>query len=531
MKKQITLFATLVLWASTFFAQHPNIAIDANTTADEPSICIDPKNTKRIVAGSNINNVYYSNDAGRSWTKKKQNSNFGVYGDPVIVCDTAGAFYHFHLSNPSFGSWIDRIVCQKSTDGGRTWNDGSFMGLDGAKNQDKHWISIDRKTNTLYCTWTQFDKYESTEPQDSSHILFSKSTDAGKTWTAAKRLNAQGGDCIDDDKTVEGAVPSVGPNGEVYVAWAGPLGLVFNRSLDGGATWLPRETKIADIGGGWNYEISGLFRCNGLPFTACDTSQSPYRGTVYVNWSDQRNGETNTDVWLAKSTDGGKNWSQPIRVNDDGSNRQQFMSSMTLDQSNGWLWFLFYDRRTTTGDLTDVYMALSRDGGATFQNFKVSEQPFAPVKSSFFGDYTHISAVNNVVRPIWTAMDATGQKTIYTALVNIDVLGLDTDGTSRYSQEGAILSKEITKTSYYLKPVDNQLFVRFELCKSTKLTLRLSDVTGKIVSTAFEKKAFKKGKHEEMIDLKNSHLPADTYIYTIENKRGKILARNRFVKK
>lgn len=521
MKKQITFL--LLLFTSLLSAQHQNILIDAAGSADEPSIAIDPKNPTRLVAGSNIDNIYYSTDAGRSWTKKKQTSNFGVYGDPVIVCDTAGAFYHFHLSNPSFGNWIDRIVCQKSTDGGRTWNNGSFMGLNGTKNQDKHWIAIDRKTNAMYCTWTQFDKYESVAPQDSSHILFSKSTDGGATWTTAKRLDAQGGDCIDDDKTVEGAVPSVGPNGEVYVAWAGPSGLVFNRSLDGGATWLPRETKIADIGGGWNYDISGIFRCNGLPFTACDTSRGAYRGSIYVNWTDQRNGASNTDVWLAKSTDGGNSWSLPKRVNDDNSNRQQFMSSMTLDPSNGWLWFIFYDRRAyTMGDSTDVYMALSRDGGETFQNFKISEQPFKPLQSAFFGDYTHVTAMNNVVRPIWTAMNGSGQKSIYTALVNIDALRVDTEGES--------LSKEISKTSCYPNPVDNQLFVRFDLRNSAKLSLRLYDTSGKLVATVFEKKGFQSGKNEEAIELRNMNLPSGNYIYTIENKRGKPLATNRFVK-
>ena len=45
------------------------------------------------------------------------------------------------------------------------------------------------------------------------------------------------GDAKDSDGTVEGAVPAVGPNGEVYVAWAGPKGSVFDRSDDGGWTF------------------------------------------------------------------------------------------------------------------------------------------------------------------------------------------------------------------------------------------------------------------------------------------------------
>jgi hypothetical protein len=519
MKRRFYMAIIALFFCEIITAQHPNIVIDNSGGADEPSICLDPRNPNRMVAGSNIANVYYSSDAGKTWTKKIQQSSFGVYGDPVIVCDTAGAFYHFHLSNPPTGSWIDRIVGQKSTDGGKTWNDGAFMGKDGTKNQDKHWISVDHRTNTLYCTWTQFDKYESRLLQDSSHIMFSKSTDSGASWSAAKRIDAQGGDCLDDDNTVEGAVPCVGTNGEVYVAWAGPTGLVFNRSLDGGATWLPRERKIADIGGGWTYDISGIYRANGLPFTACDTSQSPRRGTIYVNWSDQKNGADNTDIWLTKSTDGGGTWSPQKRVNDDNSNRQQFFTSMTVDQKTGWLWFVFYDRRNFSGDDTDVYMALSKDGGETFQNFKVSEQAFSPRSTTFFGDYTHVSAQNNVVRPVWTAMNAQGQKTIYTALVNIGILTSNT--------EGGILSKNIAAISAYPNPTTSDLTVNFETIGSQKLSLKICDTTGKLIQTAFEKKKFDEGKNTEIVNLTN--VAAGAYMYVLQNKRGKTVASGQFV--
>ena len=66
MKKQMTFF--LLFLTVTLFAQHQNIVIDAAGAADEPSIAIDPKNPNRLVAGSNIDNFYYSSDAGRSWT-------------------------------------------------------------------------------------------------------------------------------------------------------------------------------------------------------------------------------------------------------------------------------------------------------------------------------------------------------------------------------------------------------------------------------------------------------------------------------
>ena len=113
----------------------------------------------------------------------------------------------------------------------------------------------------------------------------------------------------------------------------------------------------------------------------CDISNSPYNGNIYVVWSDQRNGATNTDIFLSKSTDGGDTWSAAIKVNNDNTTRQQFFVWSTIDHSTGHLWFVFYDRRNTTGAATDVYVAKSTDGGNTFENFKVSETSFTPTSS------------------------------------------------------------------------------------------------------------------------------------------------------
>src|SRR5215203_5304577 len=112
-------------------AQHPNILISNSNNPEEPSIYINPKNPAVLVAGANIQSAYYSLDTGRTWTTQLLNSSNGVWGDPVIICDTAGQFYFFHLSNPPGPAFVDRIVCQKSIDSGKTWNDGTTFGLNG----------------------------------------------------------------------------------------------------------------------------------------------------------------------------------------------------------------------------------------------------------------------------------------------------------------------------------------------------------------------------------------------------------------
>ena len=78
-------------------------------------------------------------------------------------------------------------------------------------------FAIDWNNINIYVTWTQFDRYGSADPLDSSIILFSRSLYAGQSWSTPIRINKVAGDCIDSDNTVEGAVPAVGPNGEIYV--------------------------------------------------------------------------------------------------------------------------------------------------------------------------------------------------------------------------------------------------------------------------------------------------------------------------
>ncbi|MEI7980581.1 MAG: T9SS type A sorting domain-containing protein [Bacteroidota bacterium] len=486
-------------------AQYPNILIGNTNSANEPSIMINPKNTDQMVAGSNINNYYYSSDAGTTWTSGQLSSPYGVWGDPVIIVDTTGNFYFLHLSNPSSGEWIDRIVSQKSTNGGQTWSTGTFMGLNGSKDQDKEWGVVNRMNNHIYVTWTQFDNYGSFNSLDSSVILFSKSINSGVSWSPPKRINRVAGDCLDMDNTVEGAVPAVGPNGEIYVSWAGPLGLVFNSSPDGGNTWNDTNIFVCSIPGGWDYMVGGIYRANGLPVTCCDLSNGPSHGNVYINWSDQRNGTTDTDVWFVKSTDGGLSWCAPKRVNDDPPGRQQFFTWMTVDQVTGYIYFVFYDRRNYTDNRTDVYMAVSRDGGETFENFKISDSPFNPNAGVFFGDYTCVSAHNNVVRPIWTRLQYSALS-VWTATIDSINVGTGPDPKPYVS---------LSLDQNYPNPVKEHTYFSYKVHSPTKVTLKVFNILGKEIASLFQDKMVNAGKYIEYFDVSGNRFPPGIYYFSL----------------
>lgn len=488
-------------------AQFPNIVIGTSNSPNEPSIMINPKNPQQMVVGANINTYYYSGDAGTTWSEGQLSSTYGVWGDPVIITDTLGHFYFFHLSNPASGDWLDRIVCQKSLNGGQSWSNGSYMGLNGVKDQDKEWGIVNPYNNHIYVTWTQFDSYGSSNVQDSTVILFSKSLNGGTTWSPALRINKVAGDCQDMDNTVEGAVPAVGPEGQIYVSWSGPQGIVFDRSTDDGLTWNDTDLVVADMPGGWDFGVPGIYRANGMPVTCCDLSDGPYRGSIYINWSDQRNGINDTDVWFIKSTDNGATWCQPKRVNDDPPGKQQFFTWMTVDQITGFIYFVFYDRRNYNDNRTDVFMAVSRDGGETFENFKVSNAPFTPNAGVFFGDYTCVSAFNNVVRPVWTRLQGNALS-IVTAKVDSVYVGLDPD---------PLPSSSLSLEQNFPNPGTDHTCFSYKVHQPSVLTLKVFNIMGKEVATLFQDKMVPSGKYIEYFDISKYQVPPGIYIVRLQS--------------
>jgi len=494
----------IVIMAS---AQHTNILIDDDQSGgqpSEPSIVIDPKNPLHIMAGSILNRYYYSMDGGHTWPPGRLTSPWGVWGDPVLAVDTNGRYYYFHLANPPGTPFADRIICQRADSVNAAWNQRTYFGQDPVKLQDKIWGTIDQATNRIYAMWTQFDWYGNPDPAFKSNIRFSRSTDGAQTWSDPVCINETPGGCMDDSYTVEGPVPAIGPNGEIYAIWAGPLGLMMDKSTDGGITWRDHDIFVAGIPGGWTYTIPGINRCNGLPVTKCDLSNSPHHGTIYVNWSDQRNGTDDTDIWLVKSTDGGLSWSQPARVNDDQPGRHQFMTWMDVDQVTGYLWFVWYDRRNHEDQNTDVYMAVSRDGGASFSNFRISESPFVPYANLFFGDYTNVSAHNNVVRPVWARMQ-NGLNSIWTAIINPDIIGME--------QDKPFAAQPVAT---FPNPFSENSWIAYKLSEPSEVTIKLFDALGNTLATPLDHCRKNAGKYVEHISAQKYNLKPGVYFVILE---------------
>ena len=440
MKSWTKLLLLLPIFSITAIAQQVVriTAPDAINPA-EVSIAINPKNPDNMIAASfqtgrppkpRAGSYHYVTfDGGKTWkTVSTPNPTNLVQGDDVLAFSNDGVAYHVHLSFD--GIRLARpvraengMIVNVSKDGGNTWSAGTAA-INHINTvipfEDKPGLVVDnaagsRWRGNVYLAWTRFDVYGSANPEDHSQIYFSRSTNQGQSFSMPFRISDTGGDCLDSDNTVEGAVPAIGPKGEVYVVWAGPLGLVLDKSLDGGLTF-GKDKVIGNIPGGWDFGVQNLERANGMPTTGVDLSDGPNKGTLYVNWIDARNGDP--DVFVMYSRDGGNTWSGPVRVNDDPvkNGKEQFFTWMSIDPIDGSVNVVFYDRRDTTGATTGLTLARSVDGGRTFVNRKIDVKPFLINPSIFFGDYSGISAYAGRVVPVFMHFDDNNRLIVSVAL-------------------------------------------------------------------------------------------------------------------
>src|SRR5437660_777880 len=127
------------------------------------------------------------------------------------------------------------------------------------------------------------------------------------------------------------ASPSVGPSGEVYVAWNDYVAnaIVFNSSYDGGHSWgVPRtissKTLPFDIG----IPAESFRGALVYPSLDVDRSNGARRGRIYCSWMDLTSASV-TDIFISYSDNNGLRWSTPTHVPDQ--------LSYKVDRFNHWL--------------------------------------------------------------------------------------------------------------------------------------------------------------------------------------------------
>ena len=399
------------------FRPHPN----PNATQSEMSIDVHPSNPNIILCSANTSDwppttiygagSYWTIDGAANW------SGFDIppfgynWGDPASIIGPNGNFYQNYIT------LTDGQEVSVSTDYGVNWIAYSIIENPGIL-ADKNHFMVDKTlsspyANRAYCSWTDFNGPNNLD------IVLRYSTNFGQTWSSSINIsNSLSTSYLDQGVNIQTA-----SNGDVYLTWAtyiappafnGEDAIGFSKSTNGGITWTP-ATFIYQA---TNYGIRGVLvskdsiRVNSWPSMAVDRSGGPYNGNIYICFT-QRGiapAGSDPDIVLIKSTDGGSNWTSPVRVNDDPLNngKDQYFPWCTVDQSTGQLLVVFYDSRDVPNDQAEIFMASSMDGGNTIYNFKVSDQPHTPDPIAYdqnghgyTGDYIGIAALDSIAYPFW----------------------------------------------------------------------------------------------------------------------------------
>ena len=396
----------------------------------ETYVTINPVNPTTLAAGSNEifrlpMRGYFSSDGGSTWggvdlplpPAKGNGLDFG--SDPTLAFDTRGnVYYGYIVVYFGNGNGINATAMgvARSIDGGRTYPQFTLFSLEGGTNHfnDKPMIAADTNVSSpfrdsVYVAWDA-----ATGGSSGGGVRFARSTDRGATFTTTR---------IDDPRgpgRAIGAVPFVGPGGEVYVAWNDYAAntIAFNRSKDGGVTWdAPRV--IASKRLAFDIAIPAEFNRGALVYPACDADRStgPHRGRMYCSWMDLT-ATGNTDIFVSFSDDGGTTWSRPGPATDALGGVDRFNHWMSADPVTGDVNVSFYDTRNdTTGAryMTDIYFAQSRDGGVTWSsNLRVTSVssnehdcggvfPCTAINyGNQQGDYAGLVSFGGASYPVWT---------------------------------------------------------------------------------------------------------------------------------
>jgi uncharacterized repeat protein (TIGR01451 family) len=344
-------------------------------TQSETSVAINP-NTGTIC-------VAY-NDSFHAIVQNNGASGFSVSTDGGATFDDQGAFGHSNRGDPSlYWRRLDGkfyYVALLSNGMGIFRSDDDCQSFTLVSNfsttfDDKEIMVIDNNPGSLY--YGRF--YVAWKDFTNGGFISLMYSDNGTTWSNRIQMGVA--------NNVQGAWPAVAPNGDVYVAWlhwvAFPdfIDIKMARSTDGGDSLTPITPPL----------VNGVNPRDAVPTTACArpalngniriaslpqavVSPNGDLHAVYSYDPDGYNTGDVIDVFYRRSTDNGATWEPEIRLNDDVTDNDNFMVTISAGD-DGTLVATWYDRRLDVNNLLfDFYMSVSKDGGQSWEpNVRVSD--------------------------------------------------------------------------------------------------------------------------------------------------------------
>lgn len=546
-----------------------NAISESAETESEIHAAINPTDSNNIIVaamkfdGENILStltfpIYYTNDFGQTWKLSTFNgandlTGFTLIvggGDPIIVFDDKGVAY---LSWLTLSIGLDfKIKAQLhwavSRDGGASWKRQESL-LDAGELQDitasagflpdKEWLASDlyseQHKGNVYVAYAYLNSI------DTSYNIFVKTKRSNsETFSAAVDVTPE------EIAFAQFTSIDVDAQGTVHLMFAGAtiedevLSLYHTKSTDGGLSFSD-PIKISSLhlqcfppGSDENCGIVGIDpnRVYPCPHLRVDRSGSETNGNLYAVWT--ADGITNQkteglDVYFSKSEDGGKTWTSPIILNNNGDAKtHQFFPSLAVNDL-GNVVITWYDRRDDVDNLmTQYYMTISKDGGNTFeQDFSVSSEAsdfsvIGQANGNFgVGEYTQVVATNGYALPFWAdGRTNDGNIEIFTTLIPLG------EGQTTDVDDVISVSSPLQVAAVFPNPAKDIATLDLELQQPLDLQIKLFSNDGKVVRV-YPSQNLPSGGHRLKLDVRG--IAAGQYWVVIRSATG-IKAKSLIVK-
>ncbi len=284
-----------------------------------------------------------------SGTVRKVMVRTGTVGDSVMLESPTT------ISNPDFDAfnpvllgtdngyvyvcWLDerngkaQVYFRASYNGGADWTEEirlSSETLPGVYLSYGHSMAANSEGG-VYCAWSE-------ERNGKPDIYVSSSGDFGRTWTVPARIDRENLPGFSSSGHVKLACND---SSTVYALWEsdrdGERDIYFNRSLDGGRSWLFNPVRIDTMNAsGTTTSMNCVLKCNG-------TSE------VMAVWQDYVNGEA--DIYFSSSSDSGSGWTAPVRLDSGDFPGSSASISPVMEVNEKEVAVVWYDLQNGEADI------------------------------------------------------------------------------------------------------------------------------------------------------------------------------------
>lgn len=416
----------------------PNLNISGtnDTPRSESDIRINYTKPEQIIAASNnIGNGrqahFFSADGGASWgqTTLPLLAGDSLHSDPTVDWTSDGTGWATTIGINAGGTVL-QMRAYKSTDGGKTWTfDATFSGSQTAADKQLMWV--DRSATSPF--------------RDRIYVIWHNNRPAfignrrPEGWQPPLQVSGAEttGTAIGSDITTNGA-------GHVFAVWpdTGSRNLFFVKSTNGGEKF-DSPVPIGKTFGSFDIAVPAFAERRLLIAVSIAALKNDSRDDVYVSWTDlsgeqgckASNNEPADDVdancktrvWFARSTDGGKTWTEPAqKINDEAGRTDQFNQRLAVDPETGHLGIIYYNTGTgATRKKTNVMFQFSTDNGKTWKPpTKVTSAPTDETtgganEGNQYGDYNGLSVHKGLFFPCWTDRRDNKSEAIFTARITL----------------------------------------------------------------------------------------------------------------